>query len=66
MRERDPNQHSVVRLRLTGRGVANLASLSELQLAATMGAPWEAIEATEPVTSQGATFGHFTDVAASK
>jgi DNA-binding MarR family transcriptional regulator len=47
-RERDPDQPSLVRLRLTDDGAAKLQSLSELhlrelaQLARTMGAAWEA------------------------
>jgi DNA-binding MarR family transcriptional regulator len=49
-RERDPDQHSLVRLRLTEAGAAKLRSLSELhlrelaQLAPGMRALWEAID----------------------
>jgi DNA-binding MarR family transcriptional regulator len=56
VRERDPDQHSMVRLRLSAHGAAKLASLSELhlrelaQLAPTMRALLEAIDETEPVT----------------
>jgi hypothetical protein len=55
VRERDPDQQSMVRLRLSAHGAAKLASLSELhlrelaQLAPTMRALLEAIDATEPV-----------------
>jgi DNA-binding MarR family transcriptional regulator len=53
VRERDPDQHSMVRLRLTAQGAAKLESLSELhlrelaQLAPTMRALWDAIGHTE-------------------
>ena len=53
-RERDPDHHSVVRLRLTDHGAAMLESLSEAhlrelsQLAPTMRALWDAIDAAEP------------------
>ncbi|HWE09080.1 MAG TPA: MarR family transcriptional regulator [Solirubrobacteraceae bacterium] len=53
VRERDPDQQSVVRLRLTEHGAAKLASLSELhlrelaQLAPTMRAFWAAVGETE-------------------
>lgn len=53
VRERDPDQHSLVRLRLTANGAATLESLSgqhlrELaQLAPTMRALWGAIDASE-------------------
>ncbi len=49
-RERDPDQHSLVRLRLTEEGSAKLQSLSEAhlrelaQLAPGMRALWEAID----------------------
>lgn len=49
-RERDPDQHSTVHLRLTEHGAAKLESLSELhlselaQLAPTMRALWAAID----------------------
>lgn len=52
-RERDPDQHAMVRLSLTERGAAKLESLSELhlqelaQLAPTMRALLEAIDDTE-------------------
>ncbi len=52
-RERDPDQHSQVRLHLTEAGAAKLRSLSELhlrelaQLAPGMQALWEAIDAGE-------------------
>lgn len=52
-RERDPNQHSTVHLRLTEHGAAKLESLSELhltelaQLAPTMRALWAAIDQAE-------------------
>jgi DNA-binding MarR family transcriptional regulator len=55
VRERDPDQQSMVRLRLSAHGAAKLASLSELhlrelaQLAPTMRALLEAIDETEPV-----------------
>jgi DNA-binding MarR family transcriptional regulator len=55
VRERDPDQQSMVRLRLTAHGAAKLESLSELhlrelaQLAPTMRALLEAIDETEPV-----------------
>jgi DNA-binding MarR family transcriptional regulator len=55
VRERDPDQQSMVRLRLTAHGAARLASLSQLhlrelaQLAPTMRALLEAIDGTEPV-----------------
>jgi DNA-binding MarR family transcriptional regulator len=55
VRERDPDQHSMVRLRLSADGAAKLASLSELhlrelaQLAPTMRTLLKAIDATEPV-----------------
>ena len=55
VRERDPDQQSMVRLRLTANGAAKLASLSELhlrelaQLAPTMRALLAAIDETEPV-----------------
>jgi DNA-binding MarR family transcriptional regulator len=55
VRERDPDQQSLVRLRLTAHGAATLESLSELhlrelaQLAPTMRALLEAIDETEPV-----------------
>ena len=54
VRERDPDQHSVVRLHLSRDGAVKLASLSELhlrelaQLAPTMRALLAAIDATEP------------------
>lgn len=54
-RERDPDQQSMVRLRLSALGAAKLASLSELhlrelaQLAPTMRALLEAIDDIEPV-----------------
>jgi DNA-binding MarR family transcriptional regulator len=50
VRERDPDQHSLVRLRLTEAGSAKLQSLSELhlrelaQLAPGMRALWEGID----------------------
>ena len=53
VRERDPDQHSLVRVRLTKAGAAKLRSLSELhmrelaQLAPGMQALWEAIDAEE-------------------
>ena len=56
VRERDPDQQSMVRLGLTAYGTASLASLSELhlrelaQLAPTMNALLEAIDATERTT----------------
>ena len=56
VRDRDPDQHSMVRLRLTTRGATKLASLSELhlrelaQLAPTMRALLAAIDETAPVT----------------
>jgi DNA-binding MarR family transcriptional regulator len=55
VRERDPDQQSMVHLRLTAHGAAKLASLSELhlrelaQLAPTMRALLEAIDETQPV-----------------
>ena len=55
VRERDPDQQSMVRLTLSDHGAAKLASLSELhlrelaQLAPTMRALWAAIDETEPV-----------------
>jgi DNA-binding MarR family transcriptional regulator len=55
VRERDPDQQSLVRLRLTAHGAATLESLSELhlrelaQLAPTMRALLAAIDETEPV-----------------
>jgi DNA-binding MarR family transcriptional regulator len=54
VRERDPDQQAMVRLRLTAHGAAKLASLSELhlrelaQLAPTIRALLEAIGETEP------------------
>lgn len=51
VRERDPDQHSLVRLRLTGDGSAKLRSLSELhlreldQLASGMRTLWDGIDA---------------------
>ena len=56
VRERDPDQQSMVRLGLTAYGTASLASLSELhlrelaQLAPTMNALLEAIDATKRTT----------------
>ncbi len=56
-RERDPDQHSMVRLGLTAHGAACLASLSELhlrelaQLAPTMRALLQAIDVTERTTA---------------
>ncbi|HEY5430231.1 MAG TPA: MarR family winged helix-turn-helix transcriptional regulator [Solirubrobacteraceae bacterium] len=53
-RERDPDLHSVVRVGLTARGAAMLASLSEqhlrelAQLAPTMRGLWAAIDEAEP------------------
>jgi DNA-binding MarR family transcriptional regulator len=53
VRDRDPDQHSLVRLRVSAHGAAKLASLSELhlrelaQLAPTMRALLEAIDETE-------------------
>jgi DNA-binding MarR family transcriptional regulator len=55
VRERDPDQQSMVRLRLTAHGAAKLESLSEVhlceqaQLAPTMRALLETIDQTEPV-----------------
>jgi DNA-binding MarR family transcriptional regulator len=55
VRERDPDQQSLVRLRLSAHGAAKLASLSELhlrelaQLAPTMRALLEAIDEAKPV-----------------
>jgi DNA-binding MarR family transcriptional regulator len=52
-RERDPDQHSLVRLRLTEAGAEKLRSLSEshlrelAQLAPGMRALWEAIDGVE-------------------
>ncbi len=54
VRDRDPDQQSMVRLRLSARGTAKLASLAELhlrelaQLAPTMRALLAAIDETEP------------------
>jgi DNA-binding MarR family transcriptional regulator len=53
VRERDPDPHSLVRLRVSAHGAAKLASLSELhlrelaQLAPTMRALLEGIDETE-------------------
>lgn len=60
-RERDPEQHSLVRLSLTDLGAAKLGSLSELhlrelaQLAPTMRALWAAIDDGEPVVGAART-----------
>jgi DNA-binding MarR family transcriptional regulator len=56
-RERDPDQQSMVRLRLTAEGAARLASLSELHLhelvhlAPTMRALWAAVVDADTLAS---------------
>jgi len=58
VRERDPDQHSLVRLRLTEQGAAKLRSLSEAhlrelaQLAPGMRALWEAIDGIDAPASR--------------
>lgn len=60
-RERDADQHSVVRVNLTGHGSAMLESLSGLhvrelaQLAPTMRGLWAAIHELEPVVGTSRT-----------